>query len=114
MVNDAGILPGALSFAANRNVGCDDSGDAIKRPAHDGHTPPREQARHEDADMHSPGPAHVHTDCFLASGAKVLKGCDKYVVIAVSQKSFNSRTIRMGTSFGSPPLFRLPIVPHVS
>ena len=50
---------------------------------------------------------NVHTSYFMVSGAKVLEGCGKYVVIAVGQKSFNGR-IMMG-------MLRcnfLPLTPH--
>jgi len=43
----------------------------------------------------------VHTDCFLISDSKILKGYGKYVAIAVGQKSFNGRIV-MGAFFENP------------
>ena len=37
----------------------------------------------------------IHTDCFMISSSKVLEDVGKYVVVAVSTKSFNGR-IMMG------------------
>lgn len=42
----------------------------------------------------SKGSEHVHLDCFILSGSKVLEGVGKYVVVAVGIESFNGRILR--------------------
>ena len=108
------IIPCDGVFVSGHNVKCDESGatgesNAIKKVVYDECMSLREQARHEGVDEHGFDSAHVHTDCFLVSGTKVLEGYGKYVVIAVGQKSFNGR-IMMGTSFGGPLPLRPPII----
>ncbi len=43
--------------------------------------------------------SHPHTDCFMLSGAKVLDGVGKYVVITVGRRTFNGR-IMLGVCAG--------------
>ena len=89
-------------FVSGHNVKCDESGatgesDTIKKVAYDDCIMLREQAKREGADVHAFDTPNAHTDCFMVSGAKVLEGYGKYVVIAVGQKSSNGH-IMMGTS----------------
>ena len=72
----------------------------------------QEQARHDGTDAHGFDSAHAHADCFLASGAKILEGYGKHVVIAVGQRSYNGR-IMTGISFHRPLLLCPPIVAPV-
>ena len=48
--------------------------------------------------MKKGGGGLAHTDCFMVSGSKVLKGVRRYIVIAVRMKSFNGQ-IMMGSLF---------------
>ena len=94
------IIPCDGIFVSGHNVKCDESGatgesDAIKKVGYDDCIMLREQAKREGADVHAFDAPNAHTDCFMVSGAKVLEGYGKYVVIAVGQKSFNGR-IMMG------------------
>jgi P-type Ca2+ transporter type 2C len=111
------IIPCDGVFISGHNVKCDESGatgesDAIKKVVFDDCISLREQARHEGADANAFDASHAHTDCFLVSGAKVLEGYGKYVVIAVGQKSFNGR-IMMGTLFDNSLFFCPPTAPSV-
>ena len=97
------IIPCDGVFISGHNVRCDESGatgesDAIKKVGYEDCIVLREQTKREGTDVHGFDAANAHTDCFMVSGAKVLEGYGKYVVIAVGQKSFNGR-IMMGTSF---------------
>jgi Ca2+-transporting ATPase len=85
------VIPCDGIFIAGHNVRCDESGatgesDAIKKVSYAEYVALSGSKDPEDA---------AHTDCFLISGAKVLEGYGRYVVIAVGQKSFNGR-IMMG------------------
>jgi len=100
-----GIIPCDGVFISGHNVKCDESGaigesDAIKKVGYDACVMLREQAKREGADIHGLDAPNAHTDCFMVSGAKVLEGYGKYVVIAVGQKSFNGRIV-MGTFPGN-------------
>ena len=99
------IVPSDGIFISGHNVRCDESGatgesDAIKKVVYDECIALREQAKREGLDTHGFDAGSTHTDCFLVSGAKVLEGYGKYVVIAVGEKSFNGR-IMMGSFFHS-------------
>ena len=99
------IIPCDGIFVSGHNVKCDESGatgesDAIKKVGYDDCIMLREQAKREGADVHGFDAPNAHTDCFMVSGAKVLEGYGKYVVIAVGQKSFNGR-IMMGMLRGN-------------
>jgi len=111
------IIPCDGIFVSGHNVKCDESGatgesDAIKKVCYDDCIMLREQAKREGADVHGFDAPNAHTDCFMVSGAKVLEGYGKYVVIAVGQKSFNGR-IMMG-AFPAHSSFRPLIVPQLS
>jgi Ca2+-transporting ATPase len=43
-----------------------------------------------------------HTDCYVVSGSRVVEGVGSYLVISVGPKSFNSRSIMMGSSLNPP------------
>jgi len=119
------IIPCDGVFISGHNVKCDESGasgesDAIKKVSYDDCIMLREQPKPEGSNVHTPD---AHTDCFMASGAKVLEGYGKYVVIAVGEKSFNGRimagTFPGNSSFGlvlTPPVSQLsegtPTLPH--
>lgn len=124
LVGDIAILePGEIIpcdgvFLSGHNVKCDESGatgesDAIKKISYSECIALRNKARSEgaaggDGGLHGAG---SHTDCFMVSGAKVLEGYGKYVVIAVGTKSFNGR-IMMGMFFqfsSCPPLIFLNV-----
>ena len=97
------IIPCDGIFISGHNVKCDESGatgesDAIKKVGYEECISLREQVKREGGDAFDA--ANAHTDCFMISGAKVLEGYGKYVVIAVGQKSFNGR-IMMGTFLGN-------------
>jgi len=109
LVGDVALLePGEIVpydgiFISGHNIRCDESGatgesDAIKKVNYDECISLRDQAKCEGVDPHAFDAPNAHTDCFLISGSKVLEGYGKYVVIAVSQKSFNGR-IMMGMFF---------------
>lgn len=116
LVSDIALLePGEIVpcdgiFISGHNVRCDKFGatgewDAIKKARFDDCITLREEATYETADgRHSLDAGHAHADCFIVSGAKVLEGCCKYVVIAVGQKSFNGR-IMTGAPSGHFPNF---------
>jgi len=96
------IIPCDGIFISGHNVRCDESGatgesDAIKKVGFDECIAFREQAKRDGSDIHGLDAPHAHTDCFMISGAKVLEGYGRYVVIAVGQKSFNGR-IMMGAT----------------
>lgn len=83
------IVPCDGVFLSGHNVRCDESGatgesDAIRKVSYE-----------DCVRSHEKGDESSHTDCFLISGSKVLKGYGSYVVIAVGTKSFNGR-IMMG------------------
>ena len=97
------IIPCDSIFISGHNVRCDKSGttgesDAIKKVNYDECIALREQTKREGINVHASDAPGTHTDCFLVSGAKVLEGYGKYIVIAVGQKSFNGR-IMMGMIF---------------
>lgn len=105
------IIPCDGVFISGHNVRCDESGatgesDAIKKVSYDDCIALRESAKYAIHDAHGFDAAHMHTDCFMVSGSKVLEGYGKYVVIAVGQKSFNGR-IMMGASSDHSPKFRM-------
>ena len=90
------IIPCDGIFISGHNVKWDESGatgesDTLKKVGYDDRTVPREQAKREGADIHGFDAPNVHTDYFMVSGAKILEGYGKYVIIAVGQKSFNGR-----------------------
>jgi Ca2+-transporting ATPase len=76
--------------------------NATKKVSYDGCIALREQAKRGGPEAHGFDPANARTDCFMVSGCKVLEGYDKYVLIAVSQKTLNDRTMWM--CFGNPLL----------
>ena len=95
------IVPCDSIFISGHNVRCDEScvtgeSDTIKKVGYDKCITLREQAKREGADPHAFDTPNAHTDCFLVSGAKVLEGYGKYVIIAVGRKSFSGH-IMMGT-----------------
>ena len=103
------IIPCDGIFISGHNVRCDESGatgesDAIKKVNYDECIALREEAKYQVADGHGFDATHAHTDCFMVSGAKVLEGYGRYVVVAVGQKSFNGR-IMMGVSLDHFPIF---------
>jgi len=114
------IIPCDGIFLSGHNVPCDESGatgksDAIKKLLYCKCTALRErQLTKFDPDSAPDGSESTHglwmnmnpsgldllghTDCFVISGSKVIKGIVSYLVIAVRPKRFNSH-IMMGTSF---------------
>lgn len=109
MVGDIALLePGEIVpcdgiFLSGHNVKCDESGatgesDAIKKISYQECLALREKLKGEGKTMET-----AHTDCFIVSGAKVLEGVGKYVVVAVGQKSFNGR-IMMGAAIIEHPI----------
>lgn len=89
LVEPGEIIPCDGIFISGHNVKCDESGatgesDAIKKHSYS-----------EVVELTRSGHC-LHTDCFMLSGAKVIEGVGKYVVVAVGTKSFNGR-IMMGT-----------------
>ena len=98
------IIPCDGVFISGHNVKCDESGatgesDAIKNVSYEDCVVLREQTKHEGSNVHMFNATNAHTDCFMVSGSKVLEGYGKYTIIAIGQKSFNSR-IMMGTFSG--------------
>lgn len=92
------VIPCDGIYLGGHNVRCDESGatgesDAIKKVSYD--EAMRLAGQKDDE--------HAHTDCFVISGAKVLEGYGRYVVIAVGPKSFNGR-IMMGKLIFHPRL----------
>ena len=114
------IIPCDGIFLSGHNVPCDESGatgksDAIKKLPYCECTALRERrlakfdpdsapddgesTRGSWMNMNPSGLDLLgHTDCFVISGSKVIKGIVSYLVIAVGPKHFNGR-IMMGTSF---------------
>lgn len=83
------IIPCDGIFLSGHNVKCDESGatgesDAIKKLSYEECVVKMEGEKNELG----------HTDCFIVSGAKVLEGVGRYVIIAVGEKSFNGRIMK--------------------
>lgn len=107
LVGDVALLePGEVVpvdgiFLEGHSVRCDESGatgesDAIKKSTY-------AECLHEQQNL-EPG-RRAKLDCFMISGAKVLEGAGKYVVIAVGTHSFNGRIMMsMRTEAEETPL----------
>ena len=101
LLEPSGIVPCDSIFISGHNIRRDESNatgesNTIKKVNYNERIALREQTKRKGINVHAFDAPGAHTDCFLVSGAKVLKGYGKYIVIAVGQKSFNGR-IMMGT-----------------
>ena len=98
LVGDIALLePGELNprdgvFISGHNVRCDECGitgesDATIKVGCEDWITLGEQAKCEGADTHGLDAPNAHTDCFMASGSKILECYGGYAVIAIGQKS---------------------------
>ncbi|KAF8899916.1 Ca-transporting ATPase [Gymnopilus junonius] len=89
------VVPCDGIFISGHNVKCDESSatgesDTFKKVPYHEVVELRRKAIASGQD-----PEAGHTDCFIVSGAKVLEGVGRYVVVAVGTRSFHGR-IMMG------------------
>ncbi|KAF9528670.1 E1-E2 ATPase-domain-containing protein [Crepidotus variabilis] len=105
LIEPGEIIPCDGIFISGHNVKCDKTGitgesDAVKKLRYS-----------DDIDLHrkSDGQDAIHTDCFMISGAKVLEGVGKYLIVTIGTKSFNRRimmALRTDTK-DTPPQIKL-------